>query len=599
MKALKHLVVASSLISIFANAQTAENTSTETAGKDPQYSRPLPFDVVERELKIKNVLLQYDLQSSKGKELKIGKLTFNSQSFNATLENEVLSLKWDKRFVKSGEITVISQQGKELWKASATGVGESSHKGITATKGPQWKSGEGFRFCLREEVGKGYSSICSSWYGVEVQGESVQLGHRRSQATPRVIFQNEERKTVGSEVVTLDTPVQFFASLDSDTIYEFVSEPVALQITDMATDAKADHVVLSGVVPAPLNFESKVTPGNQYGVVTRVIGFQNTISAEPDSWQAEVPVKNLQLDLPGKAGGIFSYQLEISNPPKEKERRFISEKALRGTYLSKETMKVSDKDGVVTDWNFEVPNQFKNNRVTLEVLGEKENHQSYLDIYRGASGEASLRLTGVVTSQSDTVIMAEGHVSWWFNDLFGWQNYWLSKQRWGVSAKYFSSMNKISAAGGSTEESVNLQVADVDLRYRFNPGLWERDETVGAILAYESLTLGELSLPKIGAGLFWARSMPKVFDDLLSKIPFMNHPKWVDMELISYVMSNDSSYKLKGEYVLNFHGKVLWTPRFFGEAGFGLKNYHFEKESDGSGAKLTTFYGTVGLGLNF
>ena len=99
--------------------------------------------------------------------------------------------------------------------------------------------------------------------------------------------------------------------------------------------------------------------------------------------------------------------------------------------------------------------------------------------------------------------------------------------------------------------------------------------------------------------MFWARSMPRAIDSWLSKIPHMNCPKWVDMEFIAFLSSPDSDIELKSDFLLNFHGKVLWTPTFFGEAGIGVKNYHFERTSDGSGAKLTTFYGTLGVGINF
>ncbi|MNL79979.1 hypothetical protein D3C87_2067100 [compost metagenome] len=71
------------------------------------------------------------------------------------------------------------------------------------------------------------------------------------------------------------------------------------------------------------------------------------------------------------------------------------------------------------------------------------------------------------------------------------------------------------------------------------------------------------------------------------------------MEFIKYVASTDSDMEIGDDYVLNFHGKVMWTPKFFGEAGFGLKSYFFENKSDGSGAKLSTFYGTLGVGWNF
>ncbi|MBO9668794.1 MAG: hypothetical protein J7501_18495, partial [Bdellovibrio sp.] len=205
----------------------------------------------------------------------------------------------------------------------------------------------------------------------------------------------------------------------------------------------------------------------------------------------------------------------------------------------------------------------------------------------------------LATSQGGTALLGEGHIQYWFNDLFGWQNNYLSKQRWGMSAKYFTSLGDIPAddgAGGT--EDVPLQSTEVDLRYRFNQGLWGRDETVGAILAYEALTIGEQKANKIGAGLFWARSMPRGIDKFLNHVSFLNHPKYVDMEFIQFFSSTDSGTTMGSDFLVNFHGKVMWTNNFFGEAGFGLKNYNFTN-SDETGAKLTTFYGTLGLGLDF
>lgn len=608
---MKHML--SSLIVIFAGslsfAQEATSPSappaetekkTEVTKTESEYSKPLFFSVMDQELKVKSPVVEYDLKTSKGKQMDIGGVVFSNESLEAKMENSSLVVNWNHDLVAGGDLSVINQQGKELWKQRVQGTGSWKSAELTGTKAPQWKDSERFRFCLRAEAGRGYSSICSQWYGVEVKGGQTQIGVTKSEATARVIFQNEEKKLQGSEEVAVGAPVQFLATLTSDATYEFVSEPVVPVVRDMIESENAGQVTLTAELPKPLQVESKIIQGEQYGTVTRILGFESTIGASNDLWQADLPQKNTRLVIPGKSGGVFVYGLEITDPPKQKDRRFISYRAPKGTYSFKDQIPVRDTEDKVTPWNFEVPQKFAMNTVHLEIPGEKSNHKAYMDIYRAGAGEASLRLTGVVTSDSDYVVLGEGHVSWWFNDLFDWQNYYLSKQRWGVSAKYFTSLTKLpaSTAGGSSED-VNLNVADVDLRYRLTPGLWEKDETLGLIAAYEAMTLGDSSVPKMGVGLFWARSMPRAIDYWFSKLPFMNYPKWVDMEFIKYVSSMDSDITLGDDYVLNFHGKVLWTSSFFGEAGFGLKNYYFEKKSDGSGAKLTTFYGTVGLGLNF
>lgn len=144
-----------------------------------------------------------------------------------------------------------------------------------------------------------------------------------------------------------------------------------------------------------------------------------------------------------------------------------------------------------------------------------------------------------------------------------------------------------------------MQLIFLDLRYLLTPGLWERNETVGLLLGFESGQYGRYSAGKVGVGIFWARSMPKVFDELLNEVVFMRYPKWVDMEIVNYVMSPSSDVILDNDFVINFHGKILWTDKFFGEAGFGFKRYSFLTGPEKDVFQMQTFYGTVGLGLNF
>jgi hypothetical protein len=374
-----------------------------------------------------------------------------------------------------------------------------------------------------------------------------------------------------------------------------------LVIRDLVEASEKGKVVLTGELPAPLKSQAAILPGENYGKLTRFLGFEKTIAERKDLWQATLLEKDASLSLPGKSGGVFIYKLTIKNPPTEKERLFVAPSFKSGTYLSKDQFTFMDSENNAKTWSYDAPNKFELNKVTLgEAAQDNQSHKSYLDVYRGSAGEASLRVTGVGSTDGSFILLGEGHVSWWFNDLFGWQNNYLSKQRWGVSAKYFSSVVDfpVSTSDGGKED-VSLNVLQADLRYRFDQGLWERDETVGLIAAYETVTMASDVVPKLGAGIFWARSMPRALDTWLSKIPHMNCPKWVDLEFITYFSSPDTDIKLENDFLLNFHGKVLWTPTFFGEAGFGVKNYHFRRDSDESGAKLTTFYGTLGVGINF
>ena len=96
----------------------------------------------------------------------------------------------------------------------------------------------------------------------------------------------------------------------------------------------------------------------------------------------------------------------------------------------------------------------------------------------------------------------------------------------------------------------------------------------------------------------------RFFDDIFNVIPFMRYPKWVDLEFILYPITLRDQQSSNFIFTMNFHGKVQWSPTFFGEAGFGLKNFSFEDTRSSDPNKqlsltLGAAYGTIGLGFNF
>jgi hypothetical protein len=602
-------------------AETAAVSQQPPIEKNTKYTRPLFFAVDESQIQIQNPLIEYDLESSQGAALQMGNLKFTNESLKVQIENSILKVTWDKLLVHDGEFSVIDAYGKELWKIKITDTAVNPGQWVfpewKSPKGPQWKSGSHLRFCLKAKANRGFSALCTQNYGIEMTAGSVRLDYVKESGIPRVIVLNEETKKLkGQAEVAPGAPAQFLATLKTGATFEFLSEVQALELKDIVESEKKDFVSLKGKMPAPLQSDVKILPGMEYGKVTKALGFQKSIAEPADLWQADVPAKNAKLLVPGSAGGVFSYNLIIKSYPKIKDRLYVSDDVWDGTYKAQDKVLVrvpeqSEIEGLVAlkskspesanlrEWSFAADKKFEMNSAKLIVKDGQESHQAYLDIYRGSAGEASLRLSGIASSAGGTSILGEGHLSYWFNDLWTWQNYWLSKQRWGVSAKYFTGLTALPAeAEDGTTSDVDLSSLQVDLRYRFNPGLWERDETVGAILGYENLTIGDDQIPKLGAGLFWARSMPKAFDRLLNKISFLNYPKFVDMEFVKYFSSLDSDIDLGADFFVNFHGKVLWTSRFFGEAGFGVKSYAFTK-ADNSGAELAAFYATLGVGYNF
>jgi len=254
-------------------------------------------------------------------------------------------------------------------------------------------------------------------------------------------------------------------------------------------------------------------------------------------------------------------------------------------------------------WRFQALQPAQMNRSHLLIQDGDKVYKAYYEMYKGYANELSARSSMVISTQG-LILMGEATYNRWFEDLLGWDSYHLTKQRWGLSGRYFQNFTQFKTGDFETR---SLQVLNFDLKYRFTPGLWTRDESHGVIVSYQSLDVDvevtDFRAPMAGFGWFWARSMPRVFDEIFNQLPFLNYPKWVDMEFIWYGGNMDSANKLGFNFALNFHGQVLWKDNFFGEAGFGIKRYDFIDKNNpyqaNLGYSLNTLYGTVGLGLKF
>jgi hypothetical protein len=269
---------------------------------------------------------------------------------------------------------------------------------------------------------------------------------------------------------------------------------------------------------------------------------------------------------------------------------------------------------------------------TLNIETTEKSYKAYYEIFRGFPRELGLRI-GQVLGNSNSVTVVEGAFNYWFEDLFGSSHFLLSRLRWGISIKSNESLNDVemkiprSDIPSSTVSIYSkLKFQTLDVKYRFTPGIWGRDETAGLMFSAMSMSFYDASTTMFGGGIFWARSMPKGFDEVFNLIPWLRYPKWVDADAVMYFGGTNSRAALNSEFSppksfgnlsVNFHGKVLWSNRFFGELGFGLRsiNYNriYDRRIDGvsppeviEGVQYTAWnfnyyslYALIGLGVNF
>lgn len=476
-----------------------------------------------------------------------------------------------------------------------------------------------FRFCLSKDVAGGHTAFCSRRYKVSRRSGKLMIRASSKRVRPKV-FVNDRQVTLKGRAVFADAKgtLKFSAVLADGSYYEFVSSPKPINILDMVYDREADEVVVVGFGNPPMG---------QVEVIRRespdfwdFLNFMPTIGDFRNFWRARFDANKPFLYLRGVGGAPFKQEFYYDELPDSQSRLVLDSGSKSSTYgriyrlkgkKSKQKIKVKSKAKRARSkkngdfyWDFLSKKRGQFNRSQILVKDGKHVWKSYYEMYRGYPREVSLRATGVVSSEPSLILLAEGAGQFWFEDLFGWESEAWSKQRWGLSTRYFQSMSSVDLGSEETSEEeessaaeVDISVFNLDLKYRLSPGVWARDPTVGLVLGTQYIRNSTYSVTMFGGGAFWARSMPRLFDRLFNIIPFLRYPKWVNMEFLWYPLTFDAGKRIVLSFAMNFHGKVQWSDRLYGEAGFGVK--YFSWQEDGKNIPVGLAYGTVGLGYNF
>ncbi len=636
-----------------------KSSSSLVSARNKEYTKQLYFDTDEK-LVVPPPEFEYDLSQSENKSLKMGPFELNEKTFFFMVrplgkfhsllpkvldkdEQRALALviKWPVEFIQGGMLEMISRDGKVIWKFEIDDKAKAQwNKQISSWRAELKKKGakndqlggffntqfgflnisdvplqaqkQTFRFCLTSKNGKTQSRLCSQRYGIKRENKTFSVARVVATQQARALVQNENAPLQGIVKVSAEMPFTFYSELASGESYEFIAQPPKLSLMDFAESIKMDKIRVVGFDAKPFGKYSILNPNND-SKLTLLLGFESTIEDPREFWAIEIPKATPVLYFPGAGGGVFKQSFDLSDLPKSKARVFLSEKTPQGTYIDGKVLKARKQPSAVVtteqisvkmnpkrqdlfDWSFRANKKAEFNRSYLNVEYEGKTYRSYYEMYNAYARELSVRFSAIVSTLG-TVPVAEVAYNNWHETLFGMESTKYSVQRWGWSFKYFKSLSQLNINDGVTK--ADLIEMNLDLKYRFTPGLWTRDESHGLMLSYQDLSFGTLKSPFLGVGWFWARSMPRVFDNLFNLVPFMRYPKWVDMELIYFASALKSGVTPNGNITLNFHGQVLWKKNIFGEAGFGLKRYAFQDTILNQRAELNTFYGTVGLGAKF
>lgn len=581
---------------------------------------------------------------------------FGFEARTTTANMYVLSFKWPADFIPDGQIEIIDDQSQTLWRRKIDAKDVQAWQQLVQSRKPLEKQPEltkeekrqklvrprhltfsqqhftsnwglwerdifefpivqikePFRFCLNKSMEDGRLALCSKRYKLVRDGGRFYLDVVSKDVRPRVLVNDKPVAAKGSAIF-LDnkTPIKFAALLGSGTYYEFYSSPKPITIVDMVLNDETGLVEVMGYGHQPMGDVEKVEREKE-----RFLSFLNfvpTIGQSPDFWRTKYPKDEPYIFIRGNGGAPFKQSFVYDAIPRKKARAYVHKDSPNTTYArtvkiqgqTESKSKVSSTQESTTsfpdnkfEWTFLAENRGDTNRSILNVTDQNKVWKASHDVYKGYPREFGLRLTGVVSDQFALVLLGEVAGQMWFEDVFWLGSRLLTQQRWGVAFKYFQSLVGI---GGKTESDklVDLKVATADLKYRLSPGVWGQDPTVGLIIGYQQFSIAQFEASMLGGGVFWARSMPKWFDVVFNTIPWLRYPKWVDVETIAYVIPGDSKTQLDTNVSTNFHGKIQWTKRLYGEAGFGVKVFGFKDLEERKRIGVGLAYGTLGLGYNF
>jgi len=507
-----------------------------------------------------------------------------------------------------------------------------------------------FKICISPKGSMDGNLFCTSKLQASQKAESSSLIRKINEIVanfPPEIFINKKSAPLKDKLkLQPKGKLSLQARINSGAVVEMNFEVPEVNIYDIY-QKEDKNLFLRGVEPVPL-WSEIIKNTNQTNSIWNKIKWQQTIGDFRQKWQMTLAPDTPYLYFKGIGGGILKLRFETDNIPLVRDFLTLNENALTSNGDESLWLKfnapsnlqlnapntnlipmkdnhnlLSSKDPQLEKvspsqlepatstshepsdneylWKFETPNLYEYNTNFIEIKTKNKITYAGWSIYKNLPHEFSGRFSVISSDFKNLILLNEYLLNLWPQDIFDSPNYYFSQQRWGLSIKYFQETSHIR-----TQEDLENQVPDVklsnttlDLKYRFTPGLWGREETWGTILGFQNVQISHTSVLMNGIGFFWARSMPKLFDDIMSYLPFMDFPKFVDMEYIAYINSLTKDVALSSNFAINFHGKIFWHRSFFGEAGFGLKKYEYLMTKEELSVNLNSLYFTMGLGFNF
>lgn len=633
-------------LSIFASLFFAR--SLAFASPDPStYTRPLLFAPEDNNIFLTSPQLKWDLEKD---QLSFGGISFDGSviHFRSSAKDGRfgIGLGWPTNLGSDG-VLQIRIDGKIVWKKNVDSSDLKSWQGKLKTDGslkgllgttfgetrlkssdlPGLKENPVAQACFtRKKNETEWLEVCSApMRAVDLGDGAVKLEATEPSYKPTVKIFDEDLGARGLANFTGAKPIQVRAIFSNGGSIAFALIVPKLTMLDVVWKAEQksgkEFIIFTGQGAKPIG-EVKIlqVPANHF--------WSETGLGEEVIWQTTIPKDSPLLRVIAPFNIPFTYIVQFTDLPDEGDRIYISTRTGAGTYSSTPRIygaipsqaKIGSHEKSVRktnsnefQWTFSAPQKGDRNKARISLFkkedGKEKEWVGNYQLYRGYPLQAALRLTGLTTDAGKLAVVGEASLTY-FPDTIFLDSYLLDYHRWGFSTRYLNALTPIKVKNTVEDDTTGVKTETIeelnpfrtfnfDARYNLVPGLWNRDQLYGPLVSFSSIALSDNKASFLGAGAFWARSMPLFIDKIFNIIPLLRYPKYVDVEFIYYGYSLKSDVEAGKTMFLNFQGRVFWTKRFFGEGGFGLKRFNFKMQDHEAATEFYVGYGTAGLGLTF
>jgi hypothetical protein len=535
MPILKILRSAALLITITLNAQIAYGDSD---------LRPIYFPAAKNNVNVLPQRFEYSIPDTS--LIKIGDILINADKVELKLiQNESTSeytfkFTWPVALLNDGQMTIKDHTGRAIYSTKINAekikviaqknneddllrqdIAEFESEAIDEKIINNLKLLPFLNFCVfrQTEVTKIY--LCSKDLYLprrKSTGKPQQLMPRGStRANAEVYIDGKEVGLQGLILLNKKTDLLKFkayaqsgASIDIETR----RKDVEFKDVTLSTDNKDLTFVASGAEPVD---ETKVKRINS------------------EEWQIRIPVERPIIYLKGDGNIPMRQEFFLkADPPTEELRSHYIQAPPSKTYASTavaqgrfsqlvkfksaegQSRYTENSDGTFT-WTGANLVGGENNKRYLGITSNDKTYQLGFETFRGLPFSALVGLTSpLVLSQSPaptnsaetqlTSISGNLEIDWWMQNFLGIEND-ITTLRWGLSYSLSPQLN-------SNKNESKTTISEINLKYRFTPGLHSVDETSGLSFTQRSLAGNGSKLNLTGLGFFNHQNQKMGFDSV-------------------------------------------------------------------------------------